>query len=82
MTKAMATTRRVELPFKEWPEADRRAWDGLFVAGDVLDAAGAGRHWAAATRETNRHHYGRWLGWLRASGDLDSRCAAGGARHP
>ena len=51
MTKAMAATQRVELPFKEWPEADRRAWDGLFVAGDVLDAAGAGRHWAAATRD-------------------------------
>ena len=72
MTKAMAADRgRVELPFKEWPEADRRAWDGLFVAGDVLDAAGAGRHWAAATRETNRHHYGRWLAWLKQSGELD-----------
>ena len=72
---------KVELPFQEWPEADRRAWEALFAAGDVLEDAGAGRHWAAATRVTNRQHYGRWLAWLSAAGALDDRRAAVGAGH-
>ena len=64
--------RKVELPFQEWPEADREAWEALFIVGDPLEDAGTGRHWAARTRVTNRHHYGRWLAWLEASGALDA----------
>jgi hypothetical protein len=58
---------KVELAFREWPEADRRAWEALFAAGGPLEEAGAGRHWAASTRVTNRRHYARWLAWLSAA---------------
>jgi integrase len=62
---------KVELPFQEWPVADRHAWDALFAHGDPLEDAGAGRHWAASTRTTNRRHYARWLAWLKAWDVLD-----------
>jgi site-specific recombinase XerD len=63
---------KVGLPFREWPDADLCAWEALFAAGDPLEEAGAGRHWAAATRATNRNHYARWLAWLAAADALAS----------
>lgn len=63
---------RLYLPLREWPQADRDAWESLFVDGDVFDGAGPARHWADATRRTNRQHYARWLGWLRNAGRLDA----------
>lgn len=62
---------RRQLPFADWPEADRRAWDALFREGDVFDNAGPARHWKPQTRTTNRKHYAQWLGWLAATGQLD-----------
>ena len=62
---------KVELAFRDWPERDRRAWEALFADGDPLEEAGAGRHWAASTRVTNRRHYARWLAWLTAADMLD-----------
>ena len=73
--------RKVELPFQDWPETDRAAWEALFAAGDVFEEAGGGRHWAAATRMTNRHHYARWLGWLQRHGRARPRSPAVGAGH-
>ncbi len=61
---------RVYLPFGDWPAADRAAWEALFVEGDVLEDPGAAVHWAAATRDTNQRHFGRWLGWVRAEDAL------------
>ena len=69
---------RKRLPVEAWPEADRAAWEELFRSGDLLDDAGAARHWSAATRVTNQHHYARWLGWLQdADGGLDDPGDAG-----
>jgi hypothetical protein len=55
-----------------WPDGDRRAWDALFVGDDPLEEHGAGRHWAAHTRTTNRQHYARWLGWLSRESTLEA----------
>jgi integrase len=54
----------VYLSFEHWPAADRQAWEALFVEGDPLDERGTAAHWAAATRNSNRAHYARWLGWV------------------
>ncbi|WP_083656680.1 tyrosine-type recombinase/integrase [Mongoliimonas terrestris] len=62
-----------QLLFSAWPAADRRAWDGLFREGDLLTDAGSGLHWAAATRRTNRRHYGCFLKWLHIHDLLDER---------
>ena len=60
------------LPYDDWPDADRNAWQTLLRVGDVLDGRGAGAHWAAGTRRTNLKHYSRWLGWLAARGSFVS----------
>jgi len=66
---------RIELPLAAWPAEDRAAWDDLFRTGDLLDGQGAAVHWAEATRNTNRKHYARWLGWLVANDLLDNDLA-------
>lgn len=61
---------RVGVKYTDWPEADRLAWSAAIAEGDVLDGRGPAAHWAAATRKTNINQYGRWLGYLRWSGQL------------
>jgi integrase len=58
------------LSYERWPALDRCAWEELLREGDILEGRGAGAHWAPATRSTNAHHYGIWLGWLDRQGDL------------
>ncbi len=62
---------RKHLAHADWPEIDRISWAALFAEGDLLDGRGAACHWAAATRKTNAAHYGRWLTWLKETGQLD-----------
>lgn len=59
------------LPYQDWPEGDRRAWQTLLLDGDILDGRGTCAHWAEATRQTNLKHYSGWLGWLAARGRLE-----------
>ncbi len=59
------------LRLTDWPEIDQRAWEALFIKGDVLSGAGPARHWSTATRTTNSKSYARWLGWLSRTGGLD-----------
>lgn len=59
-----------QLPFDQWPSADRQTWDALFLEGDILDGEGPARHWRPATRRTNERAYGLWLGWLKMQGLL------------
>lgn len=59
-----------QIPFDKWPVADQEAWNGLFVEGNILDGDGRARHWAPATRKTNRRCYGLWLAWLTEIGQL------------
>src|SRR5262245_36425325 len=67
-----AIYRGIHLPFEDWPEPDRAAWQELFRKGNLLDGRGAACHWAEATKRTNLKHYARWLGWLTASERLDA----------
>jgi integrase len=66
----MAGARLKQMPFRQWPVADRAAWQEAFRAGDVLDGCGPAAHWAPATRETNEQHYGRWLAFQSKTGQL------------
>ncbi len=63
--------RRKHLAQSDWPEIDRQVWAALFTEGDLFDDRGPACHWAAATRKSNAAHYGRWLTWLSATGQLD-----------
>jgi integrase len=72
-----APHRGIHLPFAEWPDEDRAAWEALFREGDILDGRGAACHWSAGTRRTNIQHYARWLGWLSGEGALDPDAAPG-----
>jgi site-specific recombinase XerD len=50
---------------EDWLDIDRRLFQQLFAPGDVLDAGGAGSHWAPATRAGVANAYGRWFKfWL------------------
>lgn len=62
---------RVHLPLNQWPLSDRRAWEAAIQAGDILDGQGPAVHWRPATRHSAIQHYGRWLGYLANTGDLD-----------
>jgi integrase len=54
-----------QLPFQEWPDADRMAWEKLFANGDIFDETiGQARHWRPTTRKSNQKNYAGWLGWL------------------
>lgn len=67
---------KVYLPYKDWPRRDQDAWVAAIQDGDILDGRGLAFHWAAATRQTNIHHYGRWLSFLAGKGLLDARAPA------
>lgn len=68
----MAANWRRYLPFNEWPVSDQRAWETAIADGDIFDGRGPAAHWATATKETNLHHYSRWLGFLRYRRRLDA----------
>ena len=61
-------TRRIRWHLHEWPSSDQAAWSAAIADGDVLDGRGAAAHWRPATRDTNIHHYGRWLAFLADAG--------------
>ena len=61
---------RRAMPYDEWPEADRQAWERATATGDVFDERGRGENWADTTKATNIQHYGRWLGYLTYIGEL------------
>ncbi|MFO1039755.1 MAG: hypothetical protein U1E45_23175 [Geminicoccaceae bacterium] len=63
---------RAGLPPAQWPAADRTAWAAAQIAGGPLDEVGAASHWAPATRRKVAGSYGRYLGWLQRSGQLDA----------
>jgi integrase len=62
---------RRTLPLTEWPQKDQDAWTAAQIAGDIFDEGGGAAHWAPRSRQTNVQHYGRWLGYLRWTGNLD-----------
>ncbi|MBQ0819610.1 tyrosine-type recombinase/integrase [Microvirga sp. HBU67558] len=62
---------RRALPVSEWPQVDQEAWAAAQVEDDIFDECGGAAHWASGTRRTNEQHYGRWLGYLLWTGQLD-----------
>jgi site-specific recombinase XerC len=63
---------RRALPLVEWPWADQAAWSAAVTPGDIFDHGGRAAHWASRTKLTNLQHYGRWLGYLTWTGQLDA----------
>lgn len=60
------------MPFKDWPAADRAAWEAAVAPGaDVLDEPGAAAHLAPGTREVLTRTYGQFLMFLDLRGELD-----------
>jgi integrase/recombinase XerD len=56
--------RRLGLPFLEWPEVDRRAWETALTTGAVFDDGGVAMPWRPATRSDAINGYGYWLQFL------------------
>ena len=62
------------LPFAQWPEQDRRMWNGLVRCGDVFDETGAFAHLKRVTLDAYRLAYAQWLQHLVDEGvDLTAR---------
>lgn len=57
---------RKTLPFGDWPEADRTAWEAAFAAANLFDGRGPAAHWSLGSRTSVRSGYSRWLGYVRA----------------
>ena len=59
-------------PVREWPALDRTLWAKALEPSDPFEPdVGYARRWAATTLLTIESGYGRWLGWLERSGQLD-----------
>ena len=56
--------RRYSLSYRDWPEADRRAWEAALTAGGVFDDGGVAAPWRQATRTDAMIGYGYWLKFL------------------
>ncbi|NDR55683.1 tyrosine-type recombinase/integrase [Aliiruegeria sabulilitoris] len=52
------------LKFDNWPQAERTAWESLFVEGDLFDDVGPCAHWSEGSRRKRRQSYGQWLSFL------------------
>lgn len=55
---------RLQLPFEQWPNADRRHWEHAFQEGDIFDENRRGTHLAEATRKALNVSYARYLRFL------------------
>jgi integrase len=58
------------LPVKEWPDADRRAWEDACRPGFRLKPGGAASYLAPVSRDDFARRYGAFLGFLQRSGRL------------
>jgi site-specific recombinase XerD len=59
-------------PLAEWPAADRAAWSVAQQPHDLLEpAVGYASRWRPTTQKMIENGYGRWVGWLGRSGQLD-----------
>jgi hypothetical protein len=61
----------------DWPAADGAAWEAAMTSGGLLDEAGLAAHWRGATRKSVQDAYGRWLTFLKRSGELDPDATPG-----
>lgn len=61
---AMANRIPLVLKHEDWPQADKTAWDALFVAGGRFDDTAPCVNWSDGTRQKRRQGYGQWLSFL------------------
>lgn len=60
--------KRLILPMREWPSDHVRAWERMFLQGDIFDEQGPCTHWSAGSRQKRVQSYGHWLGFLARIG--------------
>jgi integrase/recombinase XerD len=61
----MARVPRMELPFADWPEEDRKRWsDAIRSGADPFDDCGPAAHLAESSRRALQGSYGRFLGFV------------------
>ncbi|MEM7024752.1 MAG: tyrosine-type recombinase/integrase [Pseudomonadota bacterium] len=63
------TYRRI-LPVEDWPATDRLAWEAARQPGDAFADAGGAAHWSTKNRRQIGKSYGRWLQYLKVSGQF------------
>jgi len=64
------------LPIREWPNADRRAWEDACRLGSRLKPGGSASYLAQVSRDDFAGRYGAFLGFLQRTGRLDPSAAA------
>ncbi len=77
--RTSARAERRELPFNEWPEADRRAWQDACRPIVRLKKGGSASHLKPVSQQDIARRYGRYLGFLKRTGRLDMTAAAAAA---
>ena len=55
---------KLQLPFEQWPNIDRRRWEHVFREGDIFDESSRGAHLAEATRKALKVSYAQYLRFL------------------
>lgn len=64
------------LPIREWPKADRTAWEEACRPGHRFKPGGAASYLAEVSRQDFASRYGAFLGFLQRTGRLDLQAAA------
>jgi site-specific recombinase XerD len=67
--------RVLSLPFEQWPEADRNAWNAACQPAQRLKRGGPAGHLKSETREDHARTYGDFLGFLDRCGLLRRNAA-------
>jgi hypothetical protein len=67
----LSTAASCQIKVADWPERDRALWAEAARPADLFDDPRPSAGWRPATRTNVAKAYGRWLGWLTATGELD-----------
>lgn len=63
----------IPLPFEDWPDTDRQAWNTAITPASLFGEGGTAAHWAAVTLRGYRAAYGRWLRFLISQDWFDAQ---------
>jgi integrase len=77
-TGAKPTRERRALKIREWPTADRLAWEAACKPSCRLKKGGSASHLCRESQEDIATRYGLFLGFLRLDGMLDTNALAAG----
>jgi hypothetical protein len=65
------------IPCSDWPVRDKILWEAGVRPTTILDGSGAAARWRERTIDAYEFAYGRWLGWLKETHQLDPGIAPG-----